>query len=226
MGKETRARPGAQPILAVAPAPAAAKVGRMDYSKHRGKALAVIIPLGIGMNLVPGFAVMHIGLPVFFDMLGTVTFTLLCGWRVGASIAVLSLLVGGLFVSTMPYFLLTAFMVAVVTAVSAQRGGFRNLGGVVVTGIVMGAIAAVVSSPAVALAFGAGAKAGQSAGAAFVHETWAYLRQCFASRDAWIEPTDKTTMCVVAWLFLRSLPRAVLLRMNSPQSFLKASGFL
>ncbi|HVU38971.1 MAG TPA: hypothetical protein VHC95_11605 [Opitutales bacterium] len=153
---------------------------------------------GIVLNLAIGHAVILLGLPIYLDALGTIIFTLLCGWRVGAAIGVLSFLIGGLLNAHMPYFIFSQLMIAAVTGLSAKHRGFKTLPRVVLTGVIMGVVAAIVSAPAVALAF--------HDGPSFWSATLEHLRVSFASANIWVEPTDKIIQCLIAWLVVRALP--------------------
>src|SRR5215471_6468363 len=100
--------------------------------------------IGITLNLSIGLLLTALKVPIFLDMIGTIVFTLVGGWRLGAFIGVGSLLVGGIFNPVLPYFILSPFGIVAVTAISASRSGFRRCWGVILTGIVMGVVAAIL----------------------------------------------------------------------------------
>lgn len=80
-----------------------------------------IIPMGIAINLAIGLTVSALKLPIFLDSIGTVLFTIICGWRVGATVGVLSFLVGGIANPLLPYFVFTQFTIAWVAGLSASH---------------------------------------------------------------------------------------------------------
>ena len=177
--------------------------------------LPVIIGVGVLLNFVLGLIFIELQLPLYLDAIGTVTFTLLGGCRVGALIGLFSTLAGSLLNPHLAFFFFTQFTIAVVVGIAAQNGGFKNIPRVVLTGIILGFIAALVSAPAVALAFG-----GTSP---FVIATGECLRRAFFSAEAWTEPLDKTCQCLAAVALVRSLPKAQRARLSTPANFLAAN---
>jgi len=198
----------------------------MDNSTQRWKILLAAIPLGVVLNLGPGWAAKALHAPLFLDSIGTIMFTILCGWRVGAVIGVFSFVLGGLLDPTMFYFILTEVAIVVVAGVAATLGSFRNMPCIILTGVALGFIAALVSAPAVALAFDEASSAGLPPFTAFLAETGGYLQKAFMSSEVWIEPMDKILQCAAAVVIIKALPKALLNRLNSPASFLKANGFI
>jgi energy-coupling factor transport system substrate-specific component len=177
--------------------------------------LVVPILLGIVLNFVVGLVFLELQAPIYLDAIGTVTFTLLCGWRVGAAIGVLSVLIGGLLSPHLPYFFFTQFTIAVVVGISAKHGGFKNAFRAMLTGLALGFIAALVSAPAVALAFGAPG--------AFWSAIGDFLRKVFFTSEVWTEPLDKALQCLAALAIVRALPQALRARLSKPANLLEAN---
>lgn len=44
--------------------------------------LLALVPMGVAINLAIGLTVASLKLPIFLDAIGTVLFTILCGWRI------------------------------------------------------------------------------------------------------------------------------------------------
>jgi len=133
--------------------------------------------------------------PVYQDAIGTITVTLLCGWRTGAAVGVLSTIVGGISNFHLFYFVFTQVSIAAFTGFAARRGGFRSFPRVILTGLALGFIAAAVSAPGAALAFGKPA--------AFFGNTAANLRKVLFTDEIWREPLDKIVQCLVAFALVR-----------------------
>ncbi len=204
-----------------------ASLGCMDVQTNRWPLLLAAIPAGMALNLAPGLTAMAWHAPIFLDAIGTIAFTLLFGWREGAVIGALSVLAGGLFNAHMPYFIFTQAVIAMVTGMSARRGGFRKVSGILITGIGMGVIAALVSAPAAALAFDYTIFVGGSPPEIlFGQQTGENLRLAFATIKFWVEPVDKILQCAAAVAIIKLLPKDLLRRMDSPASFLQANGFI
>jgi hypothetical protein len=198
----------------------------MDNQPNRWPILLAAIPVGMAVNLIPGLTAMAWQTPIFLDAIGTIAFTILFGWREGAAIGALSVLAGGIVNPHMPYFVFSQCAIAVITGVAAQHGDFKKIPAILATGLVMGIVAAVVSAPGVALAFGGAPKPGETAMAHFLSGTGEYLQQAFASKNFWVEPVDKILQCTAAAGTIKLLPKTFLHRIDSPASFLKANGFI
>lgn len=199
----------------------------MNIEEQRHKvSLYALVPMGIAINLAIGLAVATLKLPIFLDAIGTVLFTLLCGWRVGATIGVASFLVGGLVNPLLPYFVFTQFTIAAVAGASASRGGFRSTGWTVLTGIVIGYFAALVSAPVIAAVFGGITNSGESLVTAFLIKTGQNLWQAVVTTKVWTEPLDKTFQCLAALWIARALPKSLLARLETPSGNMRKNGLL
>ena len=179
-------------------------------AKNKSWYFAIMIPVGITLNLASGLLLTALKVPIFLDMIGTIVFTLVGGWRLGASIGVSSLLVGGLFNPVLPYFILSPVGIVAVTAISAARGGFRLYWRVIVTGIVMGFVAAILSAPVVAGAFGGVTPSGESRLANNLVGPGKTLWTAVVTTKLWTEPIDKTIQCLLAVALLKSMPKRIL----------------
>jgi energy-coupling factor transport system substrate-specific component len=188
--------------------------------------LLAIVPMGVAINLAIGLTVATLKLPIFLDAIGTVLFTILCGWRIGASVGVLSFLVGGLVNPLLPYFIFTQFTIAVVAGMSAYKGGFKSTPRAILTGVIIGYAAALVSCPVIAAVFGGITNSGESLITAFLIKTGQNLWKAVATTKAWTEPLDKMLQCVAALAIAKSLPKTLLNRIETPRSFIRENGLL
>ena len=188
--------------------------------------LLALIPMGVAINLAIGLVVASLKLPIFLDAIGTVLFTVLCGWRIGATIGVLSFLVGGLVNPLLPYFVFTQFTVAVVTGLLAHRGGFKSKWRTIISGIVIGYAAAAVSAPVIAAVFGGVTNSGESLVTALLIRTGHNLWQAVVTTKVWTEPLDKVLQCLAAFAVMRSLPKTLLSRLETNRSNLRENGLL
>lgn len=180
---------------------------------------------GVLVNLAPGLPAIHWNLPIYLDAIGTITLTLLCGWELGATVGVISSFVGGFTNPHMPYFAFTHVTIAAVTGGCARQGGFRSVCRTALSGIVIALAAAVVSAPAVAIAFNDDAR-GQLTFAHFYQATLEQWRSAFASRHFWVEPVDKMLSGTFAAAVIALLPKTFLNEIETPKSYLKINGFL
>jgi energy-coupling factor transport system substrate-specific component len=188
--------------------------------------LLAIVPMGVAINLAIGLTVSTLKLPIFLDSIGTVLFTILCGWQIGATVGVLSFLVGGLVNPLLPYFVFTQFTIAGVAGIAASKGWFKGTLRVILTGIVIGYAAALVSCPVIAVVFGGITNSGESLITAFLIKTGHSLWQAVATTKAWTEPLDKTLQCLAAIGIAKSLPKTLLSRLETPKSYMRKNGLL
>lgn len=184
----------------------------MNTNTQSGSWLLVAVPLGVAMNLAIGLVVTTLKLPIFLHAIGTIVCTLLMGWRIGATVGVLSFLVGGLFNPVLPYFVLTQFTIACVAGGCATYGGFKNLGRTILTGIAIGYAAAIVSAPVIAIVFGGITTSGESLVTAFFVKTGQNLWSAVATTKVWTEPLDKVLQSLAAYSIVKGLPKVVLSR--------------
>jgi energy-coupling factor transport system substrate-specific component len=188
--------------------------------------LLAIVPMGVAINLAIGLTVSTLKLPIFLDAIGTVLFTVLCGWQIGATVGVLSFLVGGLVNPLLPYFVFTQFTIAGVAGIFASKGWFKSPLRVIVTGVVIGYAAALVTCPVIAIVFGGITNSGESLITAFFIKTGQNLWQAVATTKAWTEPLDKTLQCLAAIGIAKSLPKTLLSRLETPKSNMRKNGLL
>ena len=188
-------------------------------ARHR-RALLLTVPLGIALDWGLGDLDNALNLPLFLDSIGVIAITLLCGWRFGAVVAVAGSLLAGLLYHSVPYFIFTSFMIALVVGISAHFGGFKTVPRIILTGILLGFTCAFVSAPAVSFAYPGPIMAGQSFFTAHLRDTLDYWRHAFATRNFWVEPVDKTLQCLGAYILVRLLPRNHRHWISSPHGYL------
>lgn len=186
----------------------------------------VLIPLGIGLNV--GFAAL-VGLlkiPVYLDAIGTIIITLIIGLRAGIITGIISFVlmtVTGLGPYHI-YFSGTQVVIALLIYLAASRNFFKTVPRVMVTGIVVGIAAAIVSAPVIVYLFGGIEANGPGLITTFLAATGKTITESVVLKGISVEPIDKTIQCVLAFMLIRSLPTSLLKRFNSPlleKNFLK-----
>jgi energy-coupling factor transport system substrate-specific component len=180
-----------------------------------------MVAIGIILNLAIGLLLTALKVPIFLDMIGTIVFTLIGGWRLGAIIGVASLLVGGIFNPVLPYFILSPLGIVAVTTISASRGGFRLDWRVIVTGIIMGVVAAILSAPVVAGAFGGHTPSGESRLTNTLVGPGKTLWTAVVTTKLWTEPIDKTIQCFLAVGLIKSMPLQLLELLRNYPGYLR-----
>jgi energy-coupling factor transport system substrate-specific component len=166
------------------------------------------VPVGILLNLGIGTLVHLLKLPLFLDAVGTVLVTVLVRIPAGITTRVLSFLLGGLLLNpVMPYFCGTQAAIALFVGLMARQGLFTSMPKTILTGIMLGVVAAVVSAPVIVHLFGGITGSGSGVITAFLLASGQSVLKSVVLTGVSCEPVDKTLQCLLALWLLRSLPR-------------------
>ena len=175
---------------------------------HKGNLFLAAVPVGILLNLGIGTLVHLLKLPVFLDAVGTILVTVLAGIPAGIATGVLSFLLGGLLVNpVMPYFSGTQAAIAIFVGLMARQNFLSSVPKTIVTGILLGVIAAVASAPVIVKLFGGITGSGSGVITAFLLASGKSVLKSVVLTGISCEPVDKTLQCLLAFWLLRSLPR-------------------
>jgi len=167
--------------------------------KHDFKGSAwLLVVLGIVVNGAGALAISKTGLPLYLDSIGTVFVAVVAGPWAGALTGLLTNVILG-FVSPgyAPYWSVP-LLIGLVTGFLANAGWFKHWWKVIATGLVIAALAAVLSSLIAAVVFGN-----------------------FAFNPAYFlleEPIDKIVTALIVYVVLKFLPKqwvALLPRRNT-----------
>lgn len=163
------------------------------------------------LNFGIGAIVKALNLPLYFDSVGTILAVLLLGWRWGAVAGILGFIVTAITINPFAiYFVGTQVALAVVAHLFARWGGFKNILRVLLSGIVFGIVAAIVSAPVIIWVFGGATGNGASlVTSMFVQMGNQIINSVFLSGFS-IEPIDKALQCIVAFFLVKSIPHKFL----------------
>lgn len=172
-----------------------------------------LIPIGIVLNLAIGQLVSILKIPIFLDSVGTVLVAVLCGPIPGVLTGVLSGIVGAFATNPiLPWYSGTAAVIGLFAAYWASNGYFKKWWTVVIGGILMGVIAAVVSSPVTAYIFGGITLSGSSLIVAYLMQTGRNIIQSVILAGIASDPVDKMLTFLAVWFLLKSSPIELLRR--------------
>lgn len=182
------------------------------------------IPLAIAMNVGIGAIVKAFNLPLYFDSVGTIMATLMLGWRIGATVGVLGFIITAIFFNPFAiYFIGTQVVIAITVHVLAAKKAFKNFVRTLLSGVLLGVIAAIVSAPVIILVFkGATGNGAALLTSLFVETGHQIVESVFLSGVS-IEPIDKGLQCLLTFFILRSMPQTMLEKFKS--GFLSSNGF-
>lgn len=168
----------------------------------------LLIGAALLVNLVVGsvaHAVLH--LPLWLDAIGTILVGALLGPLAGAGVGVTTSLILGLFTGdhvALP-FVITAAFIGWAAGYAALLGAFERLWRALLTGLLVGIGAAVISAPIATYVFGERAGAGATYLADFLNTAGATIYQLVTVSGLIRDPLDKVISSGVAWLLWRPL---------------------
>ncbi|MFS0688572.1 ECF transporter S component [Sporosarcina sp. 179-K 8C2 HS] len=121
---------------------------RRMWSLQFSTAAFVLIPVAVGINFLGKLFADVLKLPLWVDSIGTVLASMLAGPIVGAIVGVVNNIVYGFTTSPISFvYAITSAVIGIVTGIMAYKGWISNIGKAIVLGLVVGFIAAIVSTP-------------------------------------------------------------------------------
>jgi energy-coupling factor transport system substrate-specific component len=167
-----------------------------------------LIPTLVGLNLVMGWIVSVIKLPIYLDSIGITIGAILGGPWVAIAVGVATTLLGTVLFSPVLWaFSGTAALIGVLSYFFAQRGFYRRWYLAIVSGFLIGIAAAAVSAPVSAYVFGGATAGGVDAiTLAFRSAGKGILESVFLSGFT-AEQLDKPLASFIAWFLVHRLSR-------------------
>lgn len=179
----------------------------------------VLIPIGVGINIVVGSIVQTLRLPLFLDTIGTMLVAILAGPWVAVVAGVLTNVVLGFTVGpTLVPFALVNVAIALVVGYLAQRGWFRidsvvEYWRLVAAGGILGIVNTLVATPIAVLLFGGLTGSGQDIiTTIFLAMGLPIWTSVFVSSLLVGGIIDKTASIVIAYFVAQSVPNRYLPR--------------
>lgn len=171
----------------------------------------VLIPTLVGLNLVMGWIVAALKLPIFLDSIGITIGAILAGPWVAIAVAVATCLLGTVLFSPVLWaFSGTAALIGVLSYLLAERGLYRKWYLAILAGFVISIAAAIVSAPVAAYVFGGATATGIDAVTlAFRSMGKSILTSTFLSGSI-AEPIDKPLASIISFLLVHRLSRRTL----------------
>ena len=175
-----------------------------------------LMSVGIAINVLLGTIVGLIKLPIYLDAIGTIFITLLIGIRAGVIVGVLSFVLSGIMINpVLLWFCGTQVVIAVTAGLLNNKGMFDTKVRTIVSGVTIGALAAVASAPVIAYLFGGITGSGPSLVVAYLLSAGETLMNSVVLSGLTSEPVDKTLQCLLAvWLF-KQIPATLFSQVES-----------
>lgn len=118
------------------------------WSLKFSTAAIALIPAAIGINYIGKLFASFLRLPLWLDSIGTVLASIISGPIIGALSGIINNVIFGLTadpISTV--YAITSGAIGLVTGIMAYKGGVSTIGKTVVTGLIVGFVAAIISTP-------------------------------------------------------------------------------
>lgn len=181
------------------------------WSLKLSTAAIVLIPAAIGINYLGKLFAGLLKLPLWLDAIGTVLASMLAGPIIGAASGIINNLIYGITVDPIStVYAVTSGAIGLVVGIMAYKGWIANIKKAIVIGLVVGLVAAVISTPLNMIFWGG--QTGNIWGDAF----YAFL----LSNDlpVWlasfgnsivVDVPDKVVTVIIAFLIFKGLPKTL-----------------
>lgn len=176
----------------------------------------VLIPVGVGINIVVGSIVQTLRLPLFLDTIGTMLVAILAGpWVAVVAGALTNVILGFTVGPQLVPFAVVNIAIALIVGYLAQRGWYRidrtiEYWRLIATGIIVAFVATIVSAPIVVYLFGGITPTGTGAITAFFLATGQAIWTSVIAASFLVEPVDKTASIIIAYFVAQSVPHRYL----------------
>lgn len=167
-----------------------------------------LIPIAMIINSVVGEIVGSIGLPLYLDTIGTVLVAALAGPVAGMTTGALNNVVWGLLNPAALPFAAGAALVGYLSGEFIHRfHAFKNLGTVVLYGLLLGLVGGMVAAPVAAFVYGGTAGVGTGALVSLFREMGGSLIASVTTQAFISDPVDKILVMLIAYATVRALPK-------------------
>lgn len=181
------------------------------WSLKLSTAAIVLIPAAIGINYLGKLFAGLLKLPLWLDAIGTVLASMLAGPIIGAASGIINNLIYGITVDPIStIYAITSGAIGLVVGIMAYKGWIANIKKAIMIGLVVGLVAAIISTPLNMIFWGG--QTGNIWGDAF----YAFL----LSNDlpVWlasfgnsivVDVPDKVVTVIIAFLIFKGLPKTL-----------------
>lgn len=179
----------------------------------------VLIPVAIAINIAIGQIVVLLRLPVYLDSIGTVLVGVLCGPWAGLLTGVFSNIIWGLAIdpNALPWFPVAA-AIGLVAGLCANGGLFKNWWKTVISGFLIAIAAALCSALINVWIYGGITASGSSIITAYLLQTGKGLWEAVFSTNFLVEPPDKISTALLAFMIIEGLSARYLARFPRPEN--------
>ncbi len=182
------------------------------WSLKLSTAALVLIPVAIGINYIGKFFAELLRLPLWLDSIGTALASMLAGPIVGALSGAINNIIYGLTVSPISFvYAITSVAIGLTVGIMAYKGWISNLWKAIVMGLVVGLVAAIVSTP-INIGFWGGQTGnvwGDALYAFLLAHNYPVWLASFLDEIV-VDIPDKVATIVVAFAIFKGLPKGLI----------------
>lgn len=181
----------------------------------------MLIPIAIAVNIIGGQIVAALKLPVYIDTVGTILIAILAGPWVGALTGLLSNLINGIFDPTFIPFALVSIATGLLVGFLSRAKMFTTLSKLVISAIILGLVAAVVSAPIAAYLFGGVTSSGSTLLTGVFLAAGQSLIQSVLTTSIITDLADKIISCLICFFIIKSMSGRYLSKFSLGTHFIK-----
>ncbi|MFD1413719.1 ECF transporter S component [Oceanobacillus jeddahense] len=181
------------------------------WSLKLSTAAIVLIPAAIGINYLGKLFAGLLKLPLWLDAIGTVLASMLAGPIIGAASGIINNLIYGITVDPIStVYAITSGAIGLIVGMMAYKGWIANIKKAVVIGLVVGFVAAIVSTPLNMIFWGGqtGNVWGDAFYALLISNDFPVWIASF-SNSIVVDVPDKVVTVIIAFLIFKGLPKTL-----------------
>lgn len=179
----------------------------------------MLIPIAIAVNIIGGQIAVLLKLPVYLDTIGTLLIAILAGPWVGALTGLLSNLINGIFDPTFIPFAIVSIAVGLVAGYLSRVKMFSTFWKVIISGMIIGLLAAIVSAPIVAYMFGGVTGSGSTLITGIFLAAGQSLLQSVLTSSIITDLADKIISCLICYFIIKSMSARYLSKFSLGTNF-------
>ncbi len=179
------------------------------WSLNFTTAALVLIPAAIGINYLGKLFAGLLKLPLWLDSIGTVLASMLAGPIIGAIAGIVNNIIYGFTADPISFvYAITSAVIGLVVGIMAYKGWIANVGKALVLGLVVGLIAATVSTPLNIMFWGGqtGNVWGDALFATMMAQDMPLWFASFADSIV-VDVPDKMATVLISFLIFKGLPK-------------------
>ncbi|MFD1928559.1 ECF transporter S component [Sporosarcina siberiensis] len=181
------------------------------WSLKFSTAALVLIPAAIGINYLGKLFAEILRLPLWLDSIGTILSSMLAGPIIGALTGIINNIIYGFTASPVSFvYAITSGVIGLVVGIMAYKGWIASIGKALVLGLVVGLIAATVSTPLNIMFWGGqtGNVWGDALFATMIAQDLPLWLASFADSVV-VDVPDKIVTVLISFLIFKGLPKNV-----------------